>query len=87
MAKSLKIIAWPKTTISTICSWWEWLLVITAILFHCFPFTISYFGIFYKEDYKLIFMPKECTWYLNFVFQKLHIVNKTKKYAYLKLRI
>lgn len=49
-----------KTTISTICSWWEWLLVITAILFHCFPFIISYFGIFFTEDYKLIFMPNEC---------------------------
>lgn len=80
MAKSLKIIAWPKQPLVR-----EWLLVITAILFHCFPFTISYFGNFFTEDYKLIFMPNEYN--LNFVFQKLHIVNNTKKYAYLKLRI
>lgn len=68
MVKSLKIIVWLKIIISIICSWWEWLLVIIVILFYCFLFIILYFGIFYKEDYKFIFMLKECIWYLNFVF-------------------
>lgn len=60
MVKSLKIIVWLKIIISIICSWWEWLLVIIVILFYCFLFIILYFGIFFIEDYKFIFMLNEC---------------------------
>lgn len=60
MVKSLKIIVWLKIIISIICSWWEWLLVIIVILFYCFLFIILYFGNFFIEDYKFIFMLNEC---------------------------
>lgn len=60
MVKSFKIIVWLKIIVSIICSWWEWLLVIIVILFYCFLFIILYFGIFFIEDYKVIFMLNEC---------------------------